>query len=680
MTRCFIRRARRFFFSGCAAIVATAAAAAPAVPTIDQLAAFPAMSSFSLAPDGKHLVALRASGEVQSIVVYDLSDIQKPPVALGSANMKIAAVRFVKNDVLGVTLWQPYDIKLDETVKTFTSKFYFVDLDGRNWRDALPTDSSVTDETGKWERSLSSPRLFDPLPGDPDHVLVVQDSGPHEGDIYKINPRGGRPEMVMHSSEKAIDYLADLDGNIRKRSRTDVDARGAYITTEFRDARSGWQEHHRSYAKDHDVFDVIGFSKDPDVAYVLVDVGRDKHSVREYHIAERQLGDVAFQHKFFDAEGIDVWPYKDGNFGEIMSFEYDGPRTDDYDVSPRLIAVREALEKALGVERQPVTLVDPSTGATANIIYPLSRYLKIESMSQDMSKVVVWVGGPNDPGAYYLLHDKHLDLLSRPYPQLDPAILGASRLVYYKARDGLDIPAFLTTPSEAVYGRGPWPTIIMPHGGPWARDELVWDRSMWPQLFTSRGYAVLQPQYRGSTGWGARLWRAGDAEWGGKMQDDKDDGAKWLIEQHVAQPAHIAMFGFSYGGYAAMDAAVRPNGIYKCAIAGAGVSDIKRIWSRFYTNPLYHDAQGPTVKGTSPVDYADKIGIPIMVYAGERDQTVPMEQSRWFVNKAKVAGKDVVYHQLPDYAHGPAWTRAIFAQQLGYIDDYLKTGCGGHGL
>jgi dipeptidyl aminopeptidase/acylaminoacyl peptidase len=203
---------------------------------------------------------------------------------------------------------------------------------------------------------------------------------------------------------------------------------------------------------------------------------------------------------------------------------------------------------------------------------------------------------------------------------------------------------------------------------------------MWVPLMASRCFAVLRPQYRGSQGWGKRLWLAGDAEWGQKMQDDKDDGAKWLIDNGIAQRGHIAMFGFSYGGYAAMAASVRPNGLYKCAIAGAGVSDHKRIWARFYTNPFFREAQAPTVKGLNPVEFADQIQIPIMVYQGERDTTVPPEQAEWFVSKAKQSKQPVVYHVLADYAHGPAWTRKIFAEQLHYIEDYLLHDCGAQGV
>jgi dipeptidyl aminopeptidase/acylaminoacyl peptidase len=271
-------------------------------------------------------------------------------------------------------------------------------------------------------------------------------------------------------------------------------------------------------------------------------------------------------------------------------------------------------------------------------------------------------------------------LLAKERPQLDRRALGKAQFVYYKARDGLNIPAFLTTPNAQLCGPGPYKAVVHPHGGPWSRDTMGFDGSGWVPLLVSRCHVVLQPQYRGSAGWGRALWLAGDAEWGQKMQDDKDDGAQWLVDQKLVDPKRIAMFGFSYGGYAAFAAAVRPNGHYKCAIAGAGVSDIDKIWARFYTNPFFRDRQGSTVRGLSPVREAANIKIPIMVFHGERDQTVPLVQSEMFVDQARKSSQPVEYNVLKDYAHGPAWTTAIMTDQLKLISKYLTTGCGGSGL
>ena len=294
--------------------------------------------------------------------------------------------------------------------------------------------------------------------------------------------------------------------------------------------------------------------------------------------------------------------------------------------------------------------------------------------------MVIGVEGPDTPQSIYMLRDGKLSLLAKAHPTIDATSLGQTNLVYYKARDGLDIPAFLTTPNADLCGPGPWRTVIHPHGGPWGRDAMRWDWSGWVPLMSSRCIAVLRPQYRGSEGWGRKLWMAGDAEWGQKMQDDKDDAARWLIDKGIAQPAHLGIFGFSYGGYAAMAASVRAGGPFKCAISGAGVSDIHKIWRDFYLNPFFREGQRPTVRGLNPIEHADKLVMPILVYYGDRDQTVPVEHAEAFIAKARGAKQPIEFREFKDYAHGPAWTRQTFGDQLRLIDDYWAKGCGGGGL
>ncbi|MFO1504267.1 MAG: prolyl oligopeptidase family serine peptidase [Steroidobacteraceae bacterium] len=653
----------------------------PVPPSIAVLAAYPKMSGFTVSPDGAHLAAMEARGEDRVILVWKTDALSAPPTVIGSTKMKLQRVEFIKNDTLAVTLWQPYDLRFDNTTKTFISKLYFTDLAGKNWREPLqqPVPRSKVQEI---EQSLSSPSVLDDLPNDPANVLVVNNTGSDQGDIYKVEVASGRAVRVQRADEKTGGYITDLDGDIRGRVRLDTDDGGAFVATEIRDTKSGaWQQHFKSYAKARDVVTVVGFSTDPNIAYVLSNVGRDKAAIYAYDIAARKLGEVVFEHKFFDATGMGVWHIKDANFGQVEYFIYDGPREGDFYFNSAWSREMDArVAKALGIVAEPQQLVDPATGDTARAAMRMGRDWRPLSISQDRKVMVFAADSPNEAATYYLLKDNNLTVLTKAYPDIDPRALGQTKLVYYKARDGLDIPAFLHTPSTDLCGPGPWKTVIHPHGGPWARDALGFDGSMWVPLMVSRCMAVLQPQYRGSQGWGRKLWMAGDREWGQKMQDDKDDGAKWLIDQKIAQPGHIAMFGFSYGGYASMAAAVRPNGLYKCAIAGAGVSDIDRIWAKYFTNVFFREGQSSTVQGLSPLSKADQIQIPIYVYHGDRDQTVPIEQSQWFVNKAKGAGKDVTWREFKDYAHGPAWTRQTMGEQLKGIEDYFAKGCGGSGL
>jgi pimeloyl-ACP methyl ester carboxylesterase len=492
----------------------------------------------------------------------------------------------------------------------------------------------------------------------------------------------GKATRIQRADDKTAGYVTDLEGAIRGRTRIDRDGGGVYVSTEVRDpVTDAWNQHFKSYVKDRNQVAVVGFSKDPNIAYVRSNVGRDKAAIFEYEVTARKLGEVVFQHKFFDAANMAVWRVKDQNFGEVEYFTYSGPRENDYLYnSPWIKGLDQRIAQALRLPSEPQQLIDPATGESARVPMRMGLDWTPVSMSLDRKVVVFAADSANEPPSIYLLRDNNLTVLTKQYPDIDARALGQSKFVYYKARDGLDVPAFLHTPSQELCGAGPWPTVIHPHGGPWARDALGFDGSMWVPLMVSRCNAVLQPQYRGSDGWGRKIWMAGDAEWGQKMQDDKDDGVKWLIEQKIAIPGRVAMFGFSYGGYASMAAAVRPNGLYKCAIAGAGVSDIDRIWSKFYTNEFFRENQAMTVKGLSPLSKADEIQIPIYVYHGDRDQIVPIEQSNWFVSKAKGAGKDIVWKEFKDYAHGPSWTRAVMGDQLRGIEDYLKKGCGGSGL
>lgn len=665
--------------------IATAQPAAPiSAPSVEQLAAFPALSSLSVSPDGKHIAGLQANGEDRVVVVWRTDALDQAPTRIGSGRMKFNSVSFIKDGLLAVSLWQPYDLRTDRTVPTFVSKFFITDIEGKQWKEPLLPKRAMS-RAEELRQSLSNASVLDTLPNDPDHILVVSGTGSNSGDVFKVNIRDYSAARIQNSEENVAGYLTDLNGDLRARTRADTDGVGAYIATEFRQPGSNqWEEHFRSHVKDRDVNQVIGFADDPNIAFVLSNVGRDKSFIYEYDISARQQKEVLFENRMFNANNILINRQRGVQnlpFGQIMALGYAGPAGDDLVwTAPQMQAIDQALRPALGIQSSPLQLVDTATGQQASIAYDNQLNYRLVSRSSDLKTLIISRSGPAQPPEYFMLRNGQLSLLASTYPQLDTRALGQTRLTYYKARDGLDIPALLTTPSTELCGAGPWPAVVHPHGGPWARDTLGFDGSMWVPLMASRCMAVLQPQFRGSADWGRRLWMAGDAQWGQSMQDDKDDGARWMIEQNIAIPGRIAMFGYSYGGYAAFAAAIRPNGLYKCAIAGAGVSDIKKIWARFYTNPFFRQAQAPTVNGLNPLEQAADISIPLMVFHGERDQVVPIEQSEWFVDRARQAGHDVQWHRIKDYAHGPAWTREIMAEQLGLIDDYLREGCGQGGL
>jgi dipeptidyl aminopeptidase/acylaminoacyl peptidase len=210
---------------------------------------------------------------------------------------------------------------------------------------------------------------------------------------------------------------------------------------------------------------------------------------------------------------------------------------------------------------------------------------------------------------------------------------------------------------------------------------MEWDLTGWIQYFASRGYAVLQPQFRGSEGWGQKLWRAGDGEWGQKMQDDKDDGVKWLIDQKIADPKRAAMFGYSYGGYAALAASIRPNGLYQCVISGAGAGDLGEISRATFDNRFQREFQHPTIAGLDALAHAKEAQIPVLLYHGDRDQTVDIEQSRKFAAALRGAGKPVKLVEIKDMGHQYIYmTPPMMQEQLDIVDAFLKTDCKPGGL
>jgi dipeptidyl aminopeptidase/acylaminoacyl peptidase len=650
---------------------------AAALPSARDFARMPGIDSVSISPDGKHIAALRSlDGQTAEIAIWSTDALDQPPTVLGSIpQLRIMGVEFAKNDRLLVTARQLFEIG---DTRGHLFKLFVTDLNGSSWKPALPESNDPrlsADE--RMFIQLASPSLLDDLPRDPRHILVIDQSFDGQGDVYKTDVYTGAAERVMRGSEKYGQLETDLNGEIRVRHHVDFDNGKVYVATDIRPAGGGeWVEHFRTYAKDRQGIDVLGFTTDPNIAYVSVDKDRDKVAIYEYDIAQKKLLEPVFEHKLFEARGRIV-SHDPADYGRLLGFRYGAERTKTYWVDENLAALEKGIQQALGVSPTTVAWTDPGTGRTANIAVESSFGAHIVGWSDDRSRVVVEKSGPNQPPEYYLLSGgTKLTLLGRSRPQIKRETLGESRLVEYTARDGLVIPALLHTPPKSLYGPGPYPAIVEPHGGPWGRDELDWDISGWTKYFTSRGFVVIQPQFRGSEGWGQKLWRAGDAEWGQKMQDDNDDAAKWLVAQGLAAPNRIALFGYSYGGYAGFAAAIRPNGLYQCSIAGAGVADIRNFQGETFDDRFLREYQRPAIGGLNVLEHAKEVSIPIFVYNGDRDRTVKPSESHHFVSALKAAGKPYKYLEIKDMGHQYiTMNPADLELQLVEIEKFLKTEC-----
>jgi dipeptidyl aminopeptidase/acylaminoacyl peptidase len=222
---------------------------------------------------------------------------------------------------------------------------------------------------------------------------------------------------------------------------------------------------------------------------------------------------------------------------------------------------------------------------------------------------------------------------------LESKDLADVRYVEYPARDGETIPGFLTIPNSEP----PYPLVVMPHGGPFVQETVLFDE--WSQMLANNGYMVLQPQYRGSRGYGKRFYEIAfiDGGQGGyKMQDDKDDGVKWLAGQGLVDADRVAMFGWSYGGYAALVAASRTPQVYQCVIAGAAVSD-PEMQVNYYRYRLRGASKIEQLSmwddSLSPIDEVEKVNVPVLLIHGDVDQRVPVEHAEKYLKALEDANK-----------------------------------------
>jgi dipeptidyl aminopeptidase/acylaminoacyl peptidase len=429
-----------------------------------------------------------------------------------------------------------------------------------------------------------------------------------------------------------------------------------YFEMSIRDAKSGNFSVHDALTTDsskrNSVY-IVGRDEATGKFYITTDKFRDLAAIYLYDPDSRTFDETpVFAHERFAADGV-ILGRTEEDFNDVLGYSY-------------------------FAETPQVEWIDPyfkSIQALFEAEFP-GQYVAIEDYTNNKRKVVVSVQDGSASLAFYMVVDgAEIIKIGEASPWIDPADVGRTELIYYQARDGLSIPALLTRPAGWKKGDKPSPAIVLPHGGPWSRDILGWDDSGWIPFFTSRGYAVLQPQYRGSEGWGNNLWRAGDAEWGLKMQDDKDDGAKWMVDQGIAAPGEISIFGYSYGGFAAFAAAVRPDGPFRCAIAGAGVADLEKLGYTWSENRLQRIYQGKTVRGMDPQKNTDNINIPILMFSGDRDVRVPRWHSENFYRKieGRVPAELVLIRDMP---HQFPWRRVWKQQILEATERFMKAHCG----
>ena len=671
-----------------ASLLALAGLSAPAAAEIEArpipanaFAMVPNIQSVSMSAEGDMIVALVADpnsdNERTALATWDLTDPELPVVITPSGDrMEFITASALKAGRIWAVARQEWTGRLGGcgegrvtgATATFVVKQYLTDATHSDFEDAFSSNMravGVSDASRRCFEIAGDAGLVSDLPLDPEHVLVQQlNTTTFSSNIYKYNLRTAATEL-WHRSGASLSpaFFNPRDGELLVQQRIETDSGDYRIEYLIKNASTGEFEVHpelSSMASTRINVSIAGIYEPTGDFFVVTDKFSDLAQVYFYDPQARRFSDEpVFAHQQFSASGV-ILGSNPENFNEVLGFTYQGGSTAIHWLDPNLERLQGQLNGLF--EDTRVSLMD---------------------WTPDFSTLLFSTGTGADPVSYYLLQVRdgrpQVRLLGHSRPWLDEYPMDEPELVYYTARDGLEIPGILTLPAGWTRADGPLAAIVLPHGGPWARDNTSWDSSGWPQFLASRGYAVLQPQYRGSTGWGRELWLAGDAQWGLAMQDDKDDGAAWLVEQGIAAPDRIAIFGYSYGGFAAMAATVRPGGPFQCAIAGAGVSNLTRLGNNWSDNPLQRIVQGRTVTGMDPANNTAQASIPILVYHGDRDVRVPLFHGRDFYNAVRDQ-VDAELLVLEDMPHSLPWYPRHHRDTLAAIERFLAEDCGPGGI
>jgi len=355
----------------------------------------------------------------------------------------------------------------------------------------------------------------------------------------------------------------------------------------------------------------------------------------EYDLTSMKLGKKVFGVPGYDIDGASLTPDRSA----LMAVSYTAGREQRQYFDPRLKEIEGLLEDTFGKGN---VLIATADAKRETIMFRVAR----------MGQAETWYIFDTVTGG--------IGRFAYANDTLKDAMLNPVSVVSYPTSDGKKIEAVLTMPRHRA-GQKNLPLIVLPHGGPWARDDADWDAYGWAQTLAEQGYVVIQPNYRGSTGYGSEWEKASEKAWGYRMQDDLNDAIPWLAGQGIVDPKRVCMFGWSYGGYAASRAAERDGDKYRCAISGAGVHDLVAM-QKYDTNYLgrYGAKMGMGSASANLIDaspglHPEKYSIPILIVQGAKDVRVPPAQARDLVARlkkvGKIEGKDFFYLEQPLNTH-----------------------------
>lgn len=571
----------------------------------------PERSAYSLSPDGQYFAWLANYENRRNIFVQKVGDTGEPLRVTSVTDRDLGGFFWESNN----TLVYVRDFGGDENFHLFS-----VSVNGGEERDLTPFPDVRAE-------------IIDDLE-DQDGIMIIglNKRNPEIFDPYRLNVRTGELEMIAENPGNITSWMTDHDGKLRIAITTDgvnnsilhrnseTEPFRTVITTDFRET-----------------VQPLFFTFDNKNVFALSNKNRDKMAVVELDLADAQERQMLFEHTEVDADYLSYSRKRKA----LTTVTFTTWKKQYHFLDPEVKALYARLANALGPDREIV----------------------VTSTNRNEDRFVVRTYSDRSLGSYYM-YDQPTDQLTKiadVSPWLDETALVEMKPVRYTARDGQIINGYLTLPK----GLDPknLPVIINPHGGPWARDQ--WGFNPEIQFLANRGYAVLQMNFRGSTGYGRKFWEISFKQWGLSMQDDISDGVAWLVQEGIADPKRVAIYGGSYGGYATLAGATLTPDLYACAVDYVGVSNlftflntIPPYWKPFLDmmHEMVGDPNNPQdslrMRATSPVFLAEKIKCPLLIAQGAKDPRVNKDESDQMVAALEQRGVHVKYLMKENEGHG----------------------------
>ena len=569
----------------------------------------PELSSLELSPDGKQVAFLAPVERRLNLFVQEVNG-EKP-----------RQVTDVRDRDIGGYFWKNANtlIYLKDDGGDENYHLYAVDIVSGQTRDLTPFPGVRAG-------------IVDDLEDIEDEVLIDMNQRRLDVfDVYRLNVKTGEMTLVAENPGNYIGYLTDHAGKVRVALAKDAEQNRnilLYRDTEQQEFRpiitTGFKDQVSPYF----------FSADNRHLYATSNIGRDRKALVLIDPATGKEIQTMFAHPEVDVGGAG-W----SRLRKVLtSVGYTTDKSHRHFFDDKIRKIYATLEKQLPGYEVALTSIDKAE-----------------------EQFVVRTYSDKSRGAYYLFNAKTgaLKKWRDLSPWLNERDMADMRPISFKSRDGLTIHGYLTLP-KGKEARN-LPVVVNPHGGPWVRD--TWGFNSEVQLLANRGFAVLQMNYRGSTGYGRAFWEAGFKQWGRKMQDDITDGVEWLIKQGIADPKRVAIYGGSYGGYAVLAGLAFTPEVYACGIDYVGVSNIftlmktippygKPLMAEFYEKVGHPEKDEELLRSVSPVFHADKIKAPLFIAQGARDPRVNKAESDQMVAALAARGVKVEYMVKDNEGHG----------------------------